>query len=385
MALISSSKAILSFDFTTQNNPGLSDDSESIIHDGLKAVLAVVPLGSNITSLKPTITVSAGATVSPESGEAVDFSAGAVTYTVTAENETTQEYTVNVTGNRLVVPDATYYEGVEGSGGRIVQINDMTGGGWTARDGTDLGLSVDSDFIPYDVDYDIYGRIYIANYHGTSGGILRLNSLDDTSPTTIVSDVGLVPAIAVDRVNSRVYYLADKGSGYQINRCDYDGGSGYTFEYNFYDAYGLAIDEEGMLYVASSPDGGAIDKIDPSGEGSPLLEYWGLNNAWDVLYKSTYIYAADASSPEKVVRLTKDLAYLDELAGKPGGEDDFHGPRRFLAVLNKKFYLIDEDENEPETNNRLVSFDDITGSGWKTYQNGDDPFSFFNYYGGGLY
>ena len=58
------------------------------------SVSATVPFGTNLT-LAPTIAVSAKATVSPASGSSQDF-AKAVTYTVTAEDGSTQTYTVNV-------------------------------------------------------------------------------------------------------------------------------------------------------------------------------------------------------------------------------------------------------------------------------------------------
>jgi hypothetical protein len=56
-----------------------------------------VESGTTVTALEPTITLSHGATVDPESGEATDFTSPVV-YTVTAEDETTeQEWTVTVT------------------------------------------------------------------------------------------------------------------------------------------------------------------------------------------------------------------------------------------------------------------------------------------------
>jgi hypothetical protein len=55
------------------------------------------PEGTAATALTPTITVSAGATVTPASGVAQNFFTGAgVTYTVTAEDgTTTKTYTVS--------------------------------------------------------------------------------------------------------------------------------------------------------------------------------------------------------------------------------------------------------------------------------------------------
>ncbi len=59
-------------------------------------IAATLPFDTDVTALAPTIAISAEATVSPASGAAQDFSAP-VTYTVTAEDESTQAYTVTVT------------------------------------------------------------------------------------------------------------------------------------------------------------------------------------------------------------------------------------------------------------------------------------------------
>ncbi|MDP3386803.1 MAG: FG-GAP-like repeat-containing protein, partial [Eubacteriales bacterium] len=58
----------------------------AIINATAHTVTIEVANGANLTSLAPTITVSAGASINPVSGAIVDFSAGAVSYTVTAEN-----------------------------------------------------------------------------------------------------------------------------------------------------------------------------------------------------------------------------------------------------------------------------------------------------------
>lgn len=60
-----------------------------------KTVYARVPEGTDVTNLAPEITVSEGATVSPASGEAQNFT-NPVVYIVTAVNGTTCEYTATV-------------------------------------------------------------------------------------------------------------------------------------------------------------------------------------------------------------------------------------------------------------------------------------------------
>jgi hypothetical protein len=54
-----------------------------------------VPIGTDLSTLAPTVTISADATVSPLSGAAGDFT-NPVIYTVTAQDSSTQDYTVTV-------------------------------------------------------------------------------------------------------------------------------------------------------------------------------------------------------------------------------------------------------------------------------------------------
>ena len=72
-----------------------------VIDETNHAITLTLPAGTDVRALTPVITVSAKATVSPASGTSRDFTA-AVTYTVTAEDGSVQEYTVTVT----VSPDS---------------------------------------------------------------------------------------------------------------------------------------------------------------------------------------------------------------------------------------------------------------------------------------
>ena len=81
---LSEEKAILSFSIDGQAGEIAGN-----------AITLTLPFGTDLKSLTPEITVSAGATVTPESGMAQDFSAP-VTYTVTAEDGSTADYTVTV-------------------------------------------------------------------------------------------------------------------------------------------------------------------------------------------------------------------------------------------------------------------------------------------------
>ncbi|MDG6243564.1 MAG: S8 family serine peptidase, partial [Methanolobus sp.] len=84
----SSSKSITAFSFT---DPAVAGD----IKEAARTVNVEVPYGTDVTSLTPTI-VHTGASIIPENGVAQNFT-NPVTYTVTAEDGTTQSYTVTVT------------------------------------------------------------------------------------------------------------------------------------------------------------------------------------------------------------------------------------------------------------------------------------------------
>jgi hypothetical protein len=81
-------KAITAFAFT-------SPAAKGVVHEASHTVTVTVPYGTDLTALEPTITHT-GARMSPASGTAQDFSSS-VTYTVTAEDGSTQKYTATVT------------------------------------------------------------------------------------------------------------------------------------------------------------------------------------------------------------------------------------------------------------------------------------------------
>ncbi|RUT31541.1 hypothetical protein EJP77_09065 [Paenibacillus zeisoli] len=88
VAPLSTTKAITAFDFGALSVTGTVDEAA-------KTVALTVPYGTDVTSLTPTITHT-GVSISPNSGVAQDFSSP-VTYTVKAEDNSTQTYTVTVT------------------------------------------------------------------------------------------------------------------------------------------------------------------------------------------------------------------------------------------------------------------------------------------------
>ena len=82
----SSAKAITAFSINGTNG---------IIDEGPGTIAVEVPHGTEVTNLTPTITYT-GKSISPTIGTPKDFTSP-VTYTVTADDNSTKEYTVTVT------------------------------------------------------------------------------------------------------------------------------------------------------------------------------------------------------------------------------------------------------------------------------------------------
>ncbi len=93
----SSAKAITAFAFSA-----LSPAVTATVDATAKTISATVASATDVTKLVPTITVSDKATVSPATNVVQDFSK-AVTYTVTAEDGTTQVYAATVIADKPIV------------------------------------------------------------------------------------------------------------------------------------------------------------------------------------------------------------------------------------------------------------------------------------------
>ncbi|MDY6934825.1 MAG: hypothetical protein SVZ03_11490 [Spirochaetota bacterium] len=85
-------KDILTFEFLASENSSLAADVTCTVNNS--TVNAIAPFGTNVTNLKPDITIS-GQSTNPSDGEYVDFT-NPVTYIVTAANGTTKEYTITL-------------------------------------------------------------------------------------------------------------------------------------------------------------------------------------------------------------------------------------------------------------------------------------------------
>ncbi len=95
IVLSDNSNAITAFYFLATDNAELSEDVVGLIEGVGKTVSVTVPSDTDVSALIPTISIT-GFSISPVSGIATDFT-NPVIYTLTAEDDTTCDYTVSVT------------------------------------------------------------------------------------------------------------------------------------------------------------------------------------------------------------------------------------------------------------------------------------------------
>jgi len=311
------------------------------------------------------------ATLSVPSGAARTFTVLANTPSVTFRDDVTVDLAPDETkeidltptlfASQIIIPD--------NGNSRIVQIADMSGTGSTTLPAS----------FPYDVDFDDQGRIYVA----TSSGISQMDDITGANSTPLTITPTSVQSIAMDRAHGLLYYVGyDANGSYNLWRMQVTPKLGAETPIIMGSAYsqGIAVDSDGFVYMAANTP--AVLKIDPN-TPKVVASYSGnFMDPWDVLVNGDFIYVSDYTA-KQIVRLTKNLDFVDSISGH--GSDSFLGPERFVAILNKPITVIDE-ANFAQ-GNRLVSFGDMTGAGWTTYEPqisaGVDAFQFFTNNSGG--
>ena len=287
---------------------------------------------------------------------------GSATVDLVAGASVTIPITMKLYETKLIIPDAL--------NNRFVQIVNMSGDGWIDKEAMDIGLTISADFQPNDIDFDDQGRIYIANPIAGANfqdGVHRIDDINDTTGNHIVNAV--VMAIAVDRVNNYLYYAIDNaGFPDDLHRCDFDGGNDILLTNTGVpgDIRGLAVDENGIVYIAYQTFIAAYDPVTENVLDTASIVISTYDYALDVMSKPPYIYAAvydeglPGSGNPRIVQFTFNGSALTEEASYFA----VFGPHRFVGVSSRSIHFIDED---PLPQDRLVSIDDITGSNVQYY------------------
>ncbi len=145
----------------------------------------------------------------------------------------------------------------------------------------------------------------------------------------------------------------------------------------------MAVDDQGMLYMVLPSTTPYVVKYNPTTQGVVATSTYSFaapfsGSPLGIMVKGSYVYVGDVGSA-KVVRLNNtNLSLVDSFPGP--STDPFYGPEAFLAIINRKFTVIDEKSGPYD---RIASFDDMTGTGWATYGSSSTSPStgIFNFYG----
>jgi len=321
---------------------------------------------------------------------------GFTTAALVSGEDSTVAIDMELDWTKLVLPDY--------SGGKIIQFDDISGSGQIVLVGTgisNIGFT-DFDFSPYDVDFDDQGRIFIANSIGGSGmgrnAVIRVDDISGSGGVLFTEpeyDYG-IRAVTVDRKNNFVYYAPTNALSppYKIYRSDLDGSGQVSIDLNagvdtVQTVYGMAVDDTGKLYISGVNGSLAdtvfrVDPTPPTGNVEAVFQT-NLNNPWDVLVKPSYVYVAnnEGGAANALLQLSRDLqlvnSYGDEIDGTNTSPGKFYGPHRFVAIVNKRITVIDDDYFG-SNNDKLVSIDAIDGSNWMTFPTSGDGQSLFTFY-----
>jgi len=296
---------------------------------------------------------------------------------------------------KIVIPDP----GPSSSpNNRIIQINDISGAGYTIKTGASIGFL--GSFMPWDIDFDARGRIYIATNGFATGEcrVIRLNNTNSTS-YSLVADNNLsgIIALAVDRIRNYVYFSPSNPATatYGFRRCNLDG-TGMTVVLTvtgvdtIQTVTGMDVDSSGMLYISGSNSLGQprIFQYDPVAQTVTRVYTTNLNGPEDVRVISPYIYVANANGGAnlKILQLDGNLQFVagygSQVAIPPDtNPGQFYGPRHFVAIRNDSLIIMD-DYSAPTNADKLVSITNILGAGWTTLPTTGDGQSLFKFYYG---
>ena len=321
--------------------------------------------------------------MNPDSSSAVLSWLGTETTNLTggATAELTLDMEINET--KLIMPDVfmTPYE--------IIMMNNINGDYTKTLDGSNANIGWGTNFRPYDFDVDSAGRIYIANYAFAAGfrRVVRIDDFNGTNMFPYADQAAGILALTVDRNNNFLYYCTSS----TMRRVNLDGTGDISLAIgNITTIRGISVDEDGFLYIAGLFLGSGLStifKYNPTTQTvTDTFIDTPLNSPWDTMVKDNYVYVANTAgaTDARIIRfdlnLDNPVGYgFDTGSIQNTSEGAFYGPRRFVAILNRKISIIDD--HEWNMLDKLVSMDDINGTNWETFPTGADTGqTYFNFY-----
>jgi len=286
---------------------------------------------------------------------------------------------MSIQETNLVIPD--YYNQ------RLVMMSAVNGLNTLTRNAAQI-FGGARTLNPWDVDIDARGRIYFSNPSATaSGGIYRMDNMDSTwaagTCEQMVTVASGVYYIAIDRKRNFLYYIDEAGNN-TLMRYNLATDSPQTLYSGILSLQPLrvCVDEDtGYLYVGYFSSGTtsfyAIRRFDPdttSWLGSASVR---TPLPFDMTVHEGYLYESYIGATRINQVSLEFLTTINFLTGAPAPlSDPFIGPTLFIALTNRKLFVLD-DSAFFDPDDRVVSIDDIDGSGWETTET---PGTFRFYY-----
>ncbi len=298
---------------------------------------------------------------------------GSSTQTIDEDHSTVDVY-MGVSKMKIITMNPAFDFNTQGASPSITVMDDMNGSNWIRITDSDLGWA--GTFVPWDMDIDQYGNVWLVNNDTGTPALIKITSFSPVTYTSVQSGSAPFISVAVDRQNSKVYYA----SATALYSCNYDGTGVKALAGTFGSITGIAFDN-GILYLV---DDGATNKLQKYNvttetliEDSGSISSTSLN---DIMVKGDYIYVADTAN-KQIVKLNKsDLSVVATY----NADGTLYGPKRFVATLNSGIYFVDESDSAND--DRLIYIDDINGNGYKSfgsYGYGTGQFSFYYVVPGG--
>jgi len=318
-------------------------------------ITVVVPAGASRT-------ISVIATASPEQESAALAFTGTATLDLSPGESKSISVTMIVSETKIVIPDYL--------NNRIIQIDDISG----------TGSVVYNTISPYDVDFDVAGRIYIAR-NAAVQGVIRINDITGAGSLDITG-IQSIRTLAIDRINNLIYFA----SSTELRKCNYDGSNPVQLDTttdSITNMIGLDVDDNGILYIVSMSN--TVYKYDPGTQSAVDSYTDNLSSPWDIVIKEPNLYIANpyGANGYRVIQLDSNLSFVhgygDDATSTNHNPGMFYGPYRFVAILNDKITMID-DGTSPPWNDKLIQMDDINGTNWTTYPTTGDGQAYFRFY-----
>lgn len=417
-----SDTAVINFNLGTGSNssarfskaPSASDISSfvlTITGEGMSTIS--VTYGADTTQIS--LEVPAGnareielvCNIDPSSPGAVLSYMGNTTENLTAGETVNVALSMMLYETKIIFPNPNDFQGA--SYRRIIQLDSINDSSPIELRIADVNPSLNpiSTFMPWDIDFDFNGRIYIANNDSSTDNdcVIRIDNFTTPNPEKVAENGSLygILSVAVDRINNLLYYSSTNNTLQvtDLSSASFpDIGTSIDISSISLNPYiiAIAVDNDGMLYLADAGDIG-VDTDDQFVKFNPYTSNvirtytnninfrqqsgGSTNNLSDIMFFDNIVYLLNfnGSNNYLVMQFNTDLQLTSGYGVKVSSyvtdttQNHYYGPHFFAARRRDKYYIMDEmGSNSYGTEfNKLVSMDDISGTNWDF----NDSFDFF--------